>query len=141
MDYVRNSTSSLKLVSELLLSPESTSCQVKRLSAPELHHLQALAMTNHVIMRSFPRLGSIAELTGDHRTSSWIASEVQKESARIHHALKFLERICAALEQRGCPAIVIKSLDHWPDLGSDLDLFTSAVPTDVVKAMTSEFNA
>jgi hypothetical protein len=146
MNYVRNSTSSLQLLSELLLSPDSgrqgsTSRQVKRLSAPELDHLQALAMTNHVIIRSFPQLASACELTGDFRSASWLSSQVQKESARIHHALPFLERICRTLEQKGCPAIVIKSLDHWPDLGSDLDLYAGAPSAAVIGLMTSEFNA
>ena len=31
--------------------------------------------------------------------------------------------------------MVIKSLDHWPDLGSDLDLFTSAPSADVIQVM------
>lgn len=147
MDYVRNSTSSLQLLSELLLSSPDSERQassnplIDSLSAPELEQLQALAMTNHVVMRSFPRLASMFELTGDHRNSSWVASQVQKESARIHHALPFLERICKTLEQKGCPAIVIKSLDHWPDLGSDLDLYTGAPAADVVNVMTSEFKA
>jgi hypothetical protein len=36
---------------------------------------------------------------------------------------------------------VIKSLDHWPDLGSDLDLYTNAQSPDVVKMMKRRFNA
>ena len=36
---------------------------------------------------------------------------------------------------------VIKSLDHWPDLGSDLDLYTDADAAQVVHIMTSKFNA
>jgi len=36
---------------------------------------------------------------------------------------------------------VIKSLDHLPDLGSDLDLYTSARPDDVIRLMADEFDA
>jgi hypothetical protein len=36
---------------------------------------------------------------------------------------------------------VIKSLDHWPDLGNDLDLYSNAPPDDVVAVMTKQFKA
>jgi hypothetical protein len=36
---------------------------------------------------------------------------------------------------------VIKSLDHWPDLGSDLDLYTTGDEQTVVYVMSREFNA
>jgi hypothetical protein len=36
---------------------------------------------------------------------------------------------------------VIKSLDHWPDLGSDLDLYTNARSTEVVAIMRKRFGA
>ena len=32
--------------------------------------------------------------------------------------------------------VVIKSLDHWPDLGSDLDLYTDADAAKVVEVMS-----
>jgi hypothetical protein len=36
---------------------------------------------------------------------------------------------------------VIKSLDHWPDLGSDLDLYTNATPNEVIGLMQEQFGA
>jgi hypothetical protein len=36
---------------------------------------------------------------------------------------------------------VIKSLDHWPDLGSDLDLYTDADSPRVVEVMRARFQA
>jgi hypothetical protein len=36
---------------------------------------------------------------------------------------------------------VIKSLDHWPDLGSDLDLYTDSDAGAVVDVMHAKFNA
>ncbi len=41
----------------------------------------------------------------------------------------------------GYDITVIKSLDHWPDLGSDLDLYTNAAPTDVLQLMMRSFAA
>jgi hypothetical protein len=66
---------------------------------------------------------------------------IDRERARISHALSFLRRICDALETEKHHVVVIKSLDHWPDLGSDLDLYTDAHPIDVMRIMVGHFNA
>jgi hypothetical protein len=63
------------------------------------------------------------------------------ERARIGRAIGYLHCVCGALETRGCRVAVIKSLDHWPDLGSDLDLYTSAGERAVEQAMREEFGA
>jgi hypothetical protein len=103
--------------------------------------LKALASTNHVIIRSFAPLQRILEVPGNNPAAEWVASAAQQEAARIDHALSFLARICSSLEKGGCPVTVIKSLDHWPDLGSDLDLYTDADPAKVVEIMRTAFNA
>jgi hypothetical protein len=38
------------------------------------------------------------------------------------------ETICYEFYAQSCEITVIKSLDHWPDFGSDLDLHTNAPP-------------
>ena len=63
------------------------------------------------------------------------------ERARIDTAMTFLHEICEAFENHDFDVTVIKSLDHWPDLGSDLDLYTNANPEDVSRLMRSRFNA
>ena len=146
MEPVRDSTKNLQLLSELLLkSPmretRATGERVSALKAGDLQDLKALAMTNHVIMRSFAPLQNLLQAGGNQQAVEWIALAIQEETARIHHALGFLQLICNALEERGCPAIVIKSLDHWPDLGSDLDLYTDADAAKVVEVMSACFGA
>ena len=42
---------------------------------------------------------------------------------------------------RGFAVTVIKTLDHWPDFGSDMDLFTNAHPNEVSWLMAQSFNA
>ena len=63
------------------------------------------------------------------------------EHKRIDNALPFLNAICHQLETTGCPVTVIKSLDHWPDLGSDLDLYTSGDRDEVIRVFTRDFGA
>jgi hypothetical protein len=119
----------------------ATRDQLSSLGARDLEGLQALASTNHVIMRSFAPLQTLLETNENHEGAEWISAAIQKETQRINHALDFLQQICTALEENGCPVTVIKSLDHWPDLGSDLDLYTDADAAKVVEVMSAHFRA
>jgi len=156
MQPVRDTTSNLRLLSQLLLAsplaadnageqglaPRFQSDEI--VSGPSLQNLrqlEALASSNHVIMRSFVPLQTILEAQGNAEGAESVANAVQREQARINHALSFLRQICATLEKNGCPVLVIKSLDHWPDLGSDLDLYTSADASNVVETMSAAFQA
>src|SRR5205807_8409429 len=105
-----------------------------------LRELRALADSHHVILRSFPVLQRVAESERDTYVADWIFAQLEQERARISVAVSFLGVICEALEEAG-KLIVIKSLDHWPDLGSDLDLFSNAGPGAVVAIMKERFNA
>ena len=109
--------------------------------AAELADLLALARSNHVIVRALGRLQERMAAAGNHRVSEWAASAIEDERRRINHALPFLDSICGALEDGGCEVVVIKSLDHWPDLGSDLDLYTDADADNVVAIMRNRFGA
>ena len=113
-----------------------------RLFLPEASDaLLSLANSHHVIIRAFRGLHDIATDAEDPDTAHWLAHEVKKEEARIKNALSFLDSIVRTLNDTGCPAIVIKSLDHWPDLGSDLDLYTDGNSADVIRIMSETFNA
>lgn len=98
--------------------------------------LHSLANSHHVVLRGLPRLLSLP--VGEEY--EWIRPAIETEQARIDRALSFLAPICEALEQAG-PVVVIKSLDHWPDLGSDLDLYTKAPARDVVAILRDSFLA
>ncbi len=157
MELVRGSTRNVKLLSELLLTPSSSGESRPRRPfehcSPETHQaicamerqdfedLKALAITNHVILRSFAPLQLILESNGSREAAGWAENAMQQESERIDHALRFLQQICSSLEESACPVIVIKSLDHWPDLGSDLDLYTDADASRVVEVMSARFHA
>jgi hypothetical protein len=63
------------------------------------------------------------------------------EERQVENALSFLQRVVRALERTGHAPLVIKTLDHWPDIGSDLDLFISATEADTVRVMRGELRA
>jgi len=111
---------------------------VANYSAEDFSNLWTLATSNHVILRAFPALRDRLPETGIQ--AGRITCALDHEQERVNHALTFLSPICQALESAG-DVVVIKALDHWPDLGNDLDLYTNASAADVVSIMRRRFNA
>jgi Uncharacterised nucleotidyltransferase len=142
MSGIGASTPCLTLLSQLLLDPSDSagfSVPADGAFGPEFFsELWDLANSHHVIMRAFPRLAGLTA-TGSVQ-AEWVGRAATKELQRIQHALSFLSPICEALEDAG-DVVVIKSLDHWPDLGNDLDLYTNAQAADVVAIMRQRFRA
>jgi hypothetical protein len=159
MGIVRDSSRSLELLSELLfgsirshpgqsgyggaapIKPSRPSTNVSTLTRQEFEQLRLLATTNHVIVRTFGGLARMLEIEGHREGAEWVAGAIESELKRIDHAVGFLSRICAAFQEHGHAVTVIKSLDHWPDLGSDLDLYTDADAGQVVELMRDRFDA
>ncbi|MBV8437696.1 MAG: hypothetical protein JOY95_09320 [Silvibacterium sp.] len=115
--------------------------RLTKISRQQFADLVELASTNHVIVRGLGAfLGRVRE-TGAHLPLDWTNEALTAERARITNALCFLEEICAAFEEEKYDVTVIKSLDHWPDLGSDLDLYTNANSEKVISLMLNRFKA
>jgi hypothetical protein len=111
------------------------------ISRAEFDDLLSLANSNHVVIRGMEIfLGMMREVKDDMR-AEWAQTALAVERARINTALKSLHDICAAIEDEKYDVTIIKSLDHLPDLGSDLDLFTNANSENIIKVMQKRFNA
>ncbi len=108
---------------------------ISALEGKERNEFIELANTHHVIVRA------LSLLQESKFGESWYEYILATERARTDHALQVLEEICRALESHGCRVAVIKSLDHWPDLGSDLDLYTTAHEQNVETVMWHQFQA
>ncbi|HTZ97320.1 MAG TPA: nucleotidyltransferase family protein [Terriglobales bacterium] len=133
---------SLFMLSRLLLSENCARDEaILRMTRAEFVDMAALASSNHVIIRALNRFRAIVDESGDAGRVAWAEDALQQEQARIDNAVSFLQKICSALEDANCRAVVIKSLDHWPDLGSDLDLYTDALPANVIGLMRQRFHA
>jgi hypothetical protein len=145
------SSESLKLLSRLLFEAGETASAtsfgddlqdtIASIGKPEFDDLLALAQLNHVVIRGFEVFSRYARAAGDQERMEWAEAALQDERSRIDNALPFLQEICTAFTQQGYGVAVIKSLDHWPDLGSDLDLFTSASSEEVCELMKQRFAA
>jgi hypothetical protein len=143
---------SLNLLSRLVLLPRQSgngnnafSAELKKevlaISRPDFDCLVALADTNHVLVRGLVVFREICLQGGDDLRASWADICLSAEQARIDRALSHLSLICDAFTRNQFRVAVIKSLDHLPDLGSDLDLFTNARPEQVIELMEKEFGA
>jgi len=137
-----SSDNSVGILSQLLFSPTpAEQPSLLRLSRAQFDELAALASSHHVVIRALETLRGIMADAGDSERYGWAADALRLERARIDRAVESLRDICAALASEGCAVTVIKSLDHWPDLGSDLDLYTSADPAEVISVMTGRLDA
>jgi hypothetical protein len=141
----------MSLLSRLLLGrgPESSSAaaqgdlppEPRRMNRNQFDELVALASLNHVVVRAMDVLLADLRRDDDRDRIGWAETALAAEQARIGTAMGFLEEICSVLESEGHDAAVIKSLDHWPDLGSDLDLYTDADPGEIIRLMADRFEA
>jgi hypothetical protein len=153
---VKNHTSDnrhIALLSELMFGgyaedfsfprADVTGLQVERLplSGDDFQDLLKLADTHHVTVRAFRVLANVARAAGHAQPEEWCEAALAKEQKRIANAVEWLSSIVRCLEDSGCPVCVIKSLDHWPDLGSDLDLYTNGTPEQVVRIMRQKLRA
>jgi len=139
----QNSYSSLSVLSALLLpaEPGESPTALRSMSADAFEKLCELAGSHHVIVRAMEAFHNIMVRAGDQEREQWTATALKREGARIQNAVFSLHTICGELELAGCDVTVIKSLDHWPDLGSDLDLYTNADPRHVIGVMRQRFHA
>lgn len=115
--------------------------EVTQFSEAEFNQLSTLANTNHVLMRALETFRQTALAAGDYTRARWAADALAAERTRIDNAIAFLRLITDAFTRAKFSAAVIKSLDHLPDLGSDLDMYTNARPEEVIELMTSTFDA
>lgn len=111
------------------------------LNEQDFSELLKLADKHHVTVRALRVLEKIAMERENESLQEWCRDALQTEAARISSAIEWLYAIVRSLENSGCPVSVIKSLDHWPDLGSDLDLYTSGTPEQIIKTMQEKLQA
>ena len=131
-------------LSLLLLRPSQAPDVVRQLASASENdraELLDLAATHHVLIRAFSPLAQAAESMNEPMLTEWAKQAINKEQAEIDNSLRYLNDICQSLEQHGCPTTVIKSLDHTPDLGNDLDLYTTCNERPVIEVFTKKFNA
>ena len=144
--YQSNFTSeAMDLLSTLLLSPaagiSSKVSLLQEMSSEQFSTFLALAHSNHVVIRGMEVYRSLMLAANDLQGARAAEDVLVAEHSRIAGATSHLRVICDACAEAGLDVTVMKTLDHWPDFGSDIDLYTSASPAAVCDLMQKQFRA
>ena len=118
----------LHQLSVFVLNPENSAellNSVSELDQQKFDSFLSLLDKHHVLLRVLTPLAETAVVNGNLRLAERAHAAITREHGRIREALQSLEAVCGELESADCPVVVIKTLEHWPDFGSDLDLFTT----------------
>lgn len=115
--------------------------EIFQMSESQFGEFLNLANDHHVIMRAFRVVEKAAAQQQKVQIQQCCEDALKAEGARITNAVEWLRVIVHSLQDSGCQVSVIKSLDHWPDLGSDLDLYTSGAPERVTQVMRQKLKA
>ena len=103
--------------------------------------LLSVADSNHVILRALKPVYERATRDKNLQLAAWAENSIADERKRIANMLEHMERVCNGLEAAECPTTVMKTLDHWPDIGNDIDLYSTAPDERIAEVMKREFNA
>ena len=136
---------SMDTLSRLLLAqPDSAACEMaglRKMDRGQFDSLLALAHTNHVVIRAMEVFRNLTLAWDDAEQTKRVEESIAAEQARVSKAMVHLRTICDAFAKAGLDVTVIKSLDHWPDFGSDLDLYTNANSVVACNLMQDQFAA
>jgi hypothetical protein len=101
----------------------------------------SIAEAHRVSIRCFRKLQLEAEWAGFRDLAAWAGGIQQVQTQQNAETVRSLHVICEELEQAGHPVVILKSLDHWPDLGSDVDVYAPAGDAAIAAILTSRFGA
>ena len=117
---------------------------LQRLSQEEWSDFLRFAELQRVYLRTLQLLqkwAAAGALVPQFTGPDGLEDLAQAEQRQVERALAVLDKVVRALELTGHSPLVIKTLDHWPDIGSDCDLFIGATESDTVRVMQSELQA
>lgn len=107
----------------------------------ELRDIFDLADSHHVTVRTIEVVQEAAARADNADLARRLDPILSVERKRIANALHYMNAICQAFARARCPVTIIKSVDHWPDLGGDIDLYTSGERELVLDLFRKQFKA
>jgi hypothetical protein len=114
---------------------------ISKLNREELQHLLEQAETQRVLRRTLATLDENLDKLKQASARGLLATRLTEEDLRVEKALYYLQQIVRRLELSAIPVMIMKTLDHWPDTGSDLDLLVSAKDSEVCEIFDGDFHA
>jgi hypothetical protein len=119
---------------------EATLERVRCLPSKNLEALIGRATSQRVLRRLLEILKPHFPLDRED-ASLLLETTLHAERERSQNLMTMLDRIVGAFHGRGYPVLVMKTLDHWPDTGSDVDLLASGADQEVCNVLEHDFGA
>jgi hypothetical protein len=113
---------------------------VGNLGMEERADLVALSREQHVLIRALGRLRDDAAEHGNAEMEQWAGEAVRAEAAAVSEVLPVISEMRSALAAVGITLVVMKSLDHWPDFGNDIDLYADGDPQRALQVLGERFH-
>ncbi len=114
---------------------------VEGLSQQQLQEFLKQAEMQRVLRRTLAVLHDNLARVPKGPVSDLLDRNISAERHRVERALTYLRRIIDRFEEHGRAIMVMKTLDHWPDTGSDLDLLAMASDDEVCAIFENDLNA
>jgi hypothetical protein len=113
---------------------------IRRLPIQAIEDLLERATSQRVLRRSLEVLEP--RFVGDRPDASQVLGwKLQSDRERSQNLLAVLDKIVRTFERRGYPVLAMKTLDHWPDTGSDVDLLASGDDHEICGVLERDFGA
>jgi hypothetical protein len=136
----------------LLFAQRSRVQNAEQTFADEIQHVFSLneeqlrgflkqAEMQRVLRRTIEVLKNNLPNARDAVTGDTLDHFIAEERERVKTALAYLAEIVGIFEKSGHPIAVMKTLDHWPDTGSDVDLLVTANDEEVCQIFEKQLRA
>jgi Uncharacterised nucleotidyltransferase len=114
---------------------------VSHLDPKQFRYLLEQAEVQRVLRRTLEVLQENLALKSGSEITGILNAALDREKQRQENTLAYLSEILDAFEGLDHPVMVMKSLDHWPDTGSDLDLLVSVEDREACRIFETGFHA
>lgn len=114
---------------------------ISSLSQEQLRRFLEQAGLQRVLRRTLDVLKNNLPDAGADKIGETLDQFISEERERVKTALSFLHEIVGLFEKHGHPITVMKTLDHWPDTGSDVDLLVTADDDEVCRIFEKHLEA
>jgi len=118
---------------------EQTLTEVLRLPVEGVEALLEQAVRQRVLRRTLETLQP--RFAADPDLSRVLEARFCAELERSRNLLTVVNKIVRSFQRRGYPVLVMKTLDHWPDTGSDVDLLATGGDNEISAVLESDFGA
>lgn len=113
---------------------------IEQMSSLQFEDLLNQAKKQRVLRRVLETLKDCA-FYENHPSREILHSRLAAEKDRAHKVLEAIQGVVGQFSRRGHPVVVMKTLDHWPDTGSDIDLLAAGKDHEICEVFENDLGA